>query len=273
MGQTLIVEVLYQLIVFQHAMRLALTNLTLLATLVSLAGCEFLGVDDSSLVNVFVAHAPTPEGDNPPELGQAEFAREFTNDEGWDIVLGEAYVTVSAIQLVQCNGNRQSVDLYWGACAEDFINTDDAVALGVGGVVTEPGPYCEAVVTYGRFTIDPESNHALPGNEDMEDNSVLLRGYAEKDGEIVDFSFITDKEFVAVVDLSEIDGGGPFRVAAQSPLPKDMTIVKPYNHFFDGVDFNDYDDDDVEDAVEDSLENSTRAIVGQDVMKGLEMMP
>lgn len=255
-------------------MRLALTNLTLLATLFAgLSGCDALGIDDSSLVNVFVAHAPTPEGDAPPDLGQAEYPREFDNDEGWSIVLGEAYVTVSGVRLVGCNGNEQAVDLYWGACAEDFINTDDAVALGIGGIVTAPGAYCEAIVTYGRFTIDEDSNHALPGNDDMENNSVLLRGYAEKNGEFVDFSFVTDEEFVAVVDLTRIDDGSAFRVAPQSPLPKDLTIVKPYNHFFDGVDFDNYDEDAVQDAVEDSLENFTLAVVGQDVMKGLEMVP
>lgn len=254
-------------------MRRALTNLTLLATLIGLGGCDVLGIDDASLVNVFVAHAPTAQGDAPPELGQAEYPREFVNDEGWAIVLGEAYVTVSGVRLVACNGNEQEVDLYWGACAEDFVNTDDAVALGIGGIVTAPGAYCEAIVTYGRFTIDEDSNHALPGNDDMENNSVLLGGYAEKDGEVVDFSFVTDEEFQARVDLTQIQDGGVFRVAPQSPLPKDLTIVKPYNHFFDGVDFNDFDDNVVEDAVQNSLEQYTLAIVGQDVMKGLMMMP
>ncbi len=248
---------------------LKLAALALTCFLPSLGACGLLDAfeDDGSLVNIFVSHHATPENGEFPNRGVVEAPRIFDNDMGWRITLTEAYVTVTGVQVVACSGKATGVDLYWGPCAEDFIDTEDTTVIGIGGVKVGSGNYCAANVAYGPFDFlsATESDH-LPENEFVDGKTVYLQGKAEKDGhDPVQFEWSTAKQIVVTLDTSTIEGGGPVKVEHDEAFPKDLTIGKPYDQFFTGIDFADYGDADLEAAVLSSLEQDTRVHFGAGV--------
>lgn len=250
-------------VVFPKFAALAITCL-----LPGLGACGLLDglEDDGSLVNIFVSHHATPENGEFPNRGIKEAPRIFDTDMGWHVTLTEAYVTVTGVQVVACSGSATGVDLYWGPCAEDFIDGEDATVIGIGGVKVNAGNYCATSVTYGPFNFASasESNH-LPDNEIVDGKTVYLRGKAEKDGNEVQFEWSTSKNLVVSLDASTIENGGPVVIEHDEAFPKDLTIGKPYDRFFSGIDFDNYTKADLEASVLSSLELDTRVHFGAGV--------
>lgn len=247
--------------------RATLTNATLAAAvLLAAPGCAFIDdlEDSGGIVDVFTAHHGTPADGVFPEQGEAGMARAFTTDSGWSVVLGEAYLTTAGVELAGCSGGIKRVDLFWGPSAESLVDIADAEPRGIGGVRTPADKFCQLRVTYGPYSFAAAetegAEYAPPSNELMEGQTILLRGYATKDGENVPFEYISDLELSVVRDISTLQNGRPLTVKTDQSFPAKIVLAKTYDRFFDGVDFLDYTDDDIEAAVIRALEGDSRVI-------------
>lgn len=231
----------------------------LVPTLVLASGCEFLDqlTQHTGIVDVFTTSHGTPDDEgNMPSHDGGQLV--FTNDMGWDVFVNEAYVTTSAVTLLACDGERFDIEMYWGAQAEDLGTTADAELAAAGGVRANSGTYCDLLVEYGPA--DEVDNPAAMGA------TVFLMGSAVMGDQHVDFTWRSDIELEAEVDISDIEGGQPFSISTEQHFSKKLTVSKTYNHFFDGVDFSqDFGQADIDDLVADSLRRGTVAFEGTDV--------
>ncbi len=228
----------------------------------TMTGCSFLDdlEDDGGNIDVFTAHhgTPTMEGEFPA-LGEPGMARRFHNDQGWEISLGEAYVTTAGVDLASCSGSLvKRVDLFWGPSAENVVDVAHTEPKGIGGVRTEPARFCQLQIRYGPYSFGEVNydgaDHAPPQNDSMEGQTVLLRGFATKDDVTVDFEFVTDMRLNVVRDISTVREGKPLQVERDQGFPVKIVLTKTYDRFFDGIDFADYSDDEIEAAVAAALE-------------------
>ncbi|PRQ07423.1 hypothetical protein [Enhygromyxa salina] len=231
----------------------------LASTLALTSGCELfdqLG-QRTGVVDVFTTSHSTPdEAGNVPSRNGDQLL--FANDMGWDVFVNEAYVTTSAVTLLGCDGERFAVEMYWGALAENVGTTADSEVAGVGGVRANSGTYCELLVEYGPA--DEVDNPAAMGA------TVYLTGSAVRGDEHIDFTWRTDVELDVQVDISEIEGGGPFSISKDQHFSKKLTVSKAYNHLFDGVDFSEaLEQADIDDLLADSLRQATVAFEGTNV--------
>ncbi len=248
-----------------------LRALALVCLTPTLGACALLESleDDGSLVNIFVSHHATPRDGDFPDYGFEQAPRIFDNDQGWTVTLAEAYVTVTGVQVQACSGRATNVDLYWGPCAEDFIGTQDTNVVGIGGVQVGAGNYCALNVLYGPFDFavaqGGDTAHELPDNDMVDGTTVYLRGKAEKGEESVQFEWSTQEQLVVALDISTLEAGGPVNIAHDEAFPKDLTIGKSYDRFFEGIDFANYSQADLRAAVISSLEFDTRAHFGAGV--------
>jgi hypothetical protein len=250
----------------------SLRTVAIATLLPGLGACGLLDSleDDGALVNMFVSHHATPSDGEFPNYGVEEAPRRFTNDQGWEITLAEAYVTVSAVQVMKCAGGATLIDLYWGPCAEDFIRVSDTNPVGIGGAQVPAANYCQIGVLFGPFDFvaaqTGDQTHDVPDNELVDGTSVYLRGQASKGEETVNFEWSTSKTLEVYLDISTIENGGPVVIKHDEDFPQDLTIGKPYDAFFEGIDFADYSDKDLEATVLSSLEFDTRAHFGAGVL-------
>jgi hypothetical protein len=248
-----------------------LSALPVVAIVSGLPACALLDSieDGGSLVNVFIAHHATPKDGEFPNYGTEGTRREFVNDQGWTVTLAEAYVTVAGVAVVGCSGSATEVDLYWGPCAEDFIDLEDAGPVGIGGVHVEPGNYCGMQVLHAPFDYEAAVmsglGHDLPDNEAVDGATVYLRGVANKGEESVDFEWATDSELVIQLDISTLAEGGPMKIQHDEDFPHELTVGKPYDTFFEGIDFADWGPAYFEAVVMSSLEQDSRAYLGAGV--------
>ncbi len=222
---------------------------TTTAMLALLTGCPALEQfeDGGATVFVFATHHATPEDGQFPGRGEEDMPRVFDNDVGWTVTLLEAYVTISSVTLITCNGGERDLNMFWGPCPEDFKDQDLAT-LTVAGNRVDDGNYCTLRVTYSAYqtpVIDDEADetrHETPTNEEVQGTTVYMRGGAQLgDGEFTQFTLTTDETVVVDLDLSEIEGGSPFNVAHREDFPKELLVSKTYDRFFDGVDFASFD--------------------------------
>ena len=227
----------------------------------------------STLLYVFSTHHATPEDGAFPERGLDEQPRIFDNDEGWTVTLVESYVTIERITLVSCGGAATGLNMFWGPCPED-LRVADLQVLTVAGNKVDPDDYCQLVVDYGHYRmpeIDPASTdtrHQVPENEAVDGTTVYLRGGASQNPEdpLVEFELRGTKTQSVALDLSTVDEGGPLRVDPEEAFPIELTISKTYDRFFDGIDFDAYDPDDLEDDLDGILEDETKVQLGKTVM-------
>lgn len=236
-----------------------------------LGGCDALQ-PGGALLYVFSTHHATPEDGGFPARGEDDQPRVFQTDEGWTVTLVESYITIEQVTIVSCSGNAYPLSMFWGPCPED-LRVEDLQTLTVAGRKVEPGDYCELVVDYGRYRmpeIEPgseDTRHEVPQNESVDGATVYLRGGAAMNAEDAPIEFElrgTQTQSVAL-DLSTIEDGSPLRIDHTEDFPKELTISKTYDRFFDGVDFAGFDEDDVEDELDEILEDETRVHVGQEV--------
>lgn len=234
------------------------------ALVFALSGCALIEAleEGGGLVNVFTAHHGTPGQDGFPDNGSVDEPRVFETDEGWTILLSEGYVTTAAVDLIRCDGHPEAVEMYWGPCAEDLIRDPDIDGRGMGGVNVDKGSYCTARVLFDAYNFDEELLEHQPPNMIMDGATAYFRGRAERGADVVDFEWADDFRQVIDLDLSTVDNGGPLYVEADAANPTQLTLGKAYDRFFDGIDFNNYSDEDIRESVRNGLRDHSRAFVG-----------
>lgn len=247
-------------------LRTALLGIALLG-----AGCDALQ-PGGALLYVFSTHHATPEDDGSfPDRGDDTQPRVFESDDGWNITLVQSYITISAVEIVDCGGRVRDLTMFWGPCPED-IRSKDLETLTVAGIELSEGDYCELHLHYGPYTtpvIDPnssETRHDIPADTDVDGATIFLEGGASRDGgDQIPFTFRSGKELEVVLDLSEVEDGSPFHVHHTEDFPKELTVSKTYDRFFDGIDFSQLDTPAVENGLDDTLHDQTRIQEGQSV--------
>jgi hypothetical protein len=240
-------------------------------------GCEL--DEGGALVHVFSTHHATPEDGLFPDRGDTDQPRVFETDLGWTITLVESYVTTTAISLIRCDGTAHDLNMFWGPCPED-LRGKDLERLTVAGLKASPGQYCGLEVVYGPYDLPSDDDdddddahqvrHATPKSEAMLGSSIYLRGAARMgpDDELIPFELRFADEASVLLDLSELDGEqSPMRVNQKENFPKELTVSKTYDRFFDGIDFENFDASELTERLGDVLVLETRVSKGSLVDK------
>lgn len=225
--------------------------------------------EGGATVFVFATHHATPENGSFPGRGEDAMPRVFDNDEGWTVTLLEAYVTISSVTLVACNGSERPLNMFWGPCPED-LKDQDLATLTVAGNRVGDGDYCSLRVTYAPYEtpiIDEsadETRHETPQNPSVLGSTVYMRGGAQLgDGEFTQFELSSSETIVVELDLSEIErDGSSFTVAHREDFPKELLVSKTYDRFFDAIDFSNFDPAMVEADMAAILAEETRVSLG-----------
>ncbi len=242
---------------------------TVCALLVATAvGCGIGGLftESTSTVKFFATHAGTPDDAGFPDYGDAGSTRVFMTDMGWEVALGEIYVTTGSIELVRCGKQEgTSIEMFWGTCPEDFVAANDRETLPLGAVTLDDGSFCGVDVVYSPY-VEDANDHVSPANPDVVGKTVLIVGVARRELadttlEEVPFEFTTDKTIVANVDISTLEAGGPVRLDREN-FARNLTVLKTYDQFFAGIDFSTATTADIEAAVLAGLELDTRVYDG-----------
>lgn len=243
--------------------RLPIVPALLASTLALSSGCELLEQfeDGGGIVDLFAGHHGTPRDGQFPEHPGDHF--EVTNDQGWTIVVVDAYVTTTAATLNRCDGETLATDFYWGSLCEDLIG-NDRQAQGIGAVMADAGKYCSATLSYGPLTEPDNGNHAT--DADVLGATAYLSGVAKKGDVSVPFEFQTFERLDVEVDLSAVENGGPLELDHDQMFNEQITFTKTYDRFFDGIDFSELDSYDIDALLLDTLEFETTAVRGTDIM-------
>lgn len=221
-------------------------------------------------VRLFATHAGTPSDDGFPDYGDSVTTRVFTNDTGWQLSLAEVYVTTAEVRLVECAAQSgDAIEMFWGACPEDFIGADDRDSLALGAVTISDGDYCRVDVTFGPYVPSEQSaDHLNPENSMIVGNTILIIGTARRgegtELEEVPFTIVSDEVVIAQANIAEIENGGPLRLEDEN-FPRDLTILKTYDSFFDGIDFSVATEEEIEAAVLAALEHDTVIYPGSEI--------
>jgi hypothetical protein len=248
-------------------------GLLLSALLVASSGCGLIDLfdgDSVATVRMFATHAGTPGDDGWPDYGDSITTRVFMNDMGWQLSLSETYITTAEVRLVPCAADvGTEIEMFWGACPEDFVSTDDRESVALGAVTIDDGEYCRVDVTFAPYLPAPASDeHINPENPMIENNTILIVGIARRgmgpDLEEVPFMVVSDKVVTARANISMIENGRPLTLEDEN-FPRDLTILKTYDTFFDGVDFATATPADIEAAVLAGLEQDTQIYPGSEV--------
>jgi hypothetical protein len=234
-----------------------------LCTLVTLAspGCG-LDWEGDATVRFFATHAGTPGVDGYPDYGDQETTRVFVTDMGWQIALHEVFITTADVQFVRCTESTGTpIEMFWGPCPESFVSTNDLESVPLGAVTVDDGTFCSIDVVFGPF-VPPSSGdeHIAVGNPMIEGNTLVVNGVARRgEGPMLEehpFSIVSDVEVVARLDTSTLEDDGPISLSKEN-FPRDLTVIKTYDRFFDGVDFSTATPADIEAAILHALEFET----------------
>lgn len=236
-----------------------------LCTLLAIAspGCG-LGLFGPTVATVrfFATHAGTLGVDGYPDYGDHETTRVFVSDMGWQIALSDVFVTTADIRLVRCGQETGTpIEMFWGPCPESFVSTNDLESVPLGAVTVDNGSYCHIDVVFGPFVAPTDGDeHIAVGNQMIQDNTLVVIGVARRgEGatlEEVPFEIVSDVEIVARLDTSALEADGPI-VLEEENFPRDLTIIKTYDRFFDGIDFASATPADIEAAILTALEFET----------------
>jgi hypothetical protein len=235
-----------------------------LCTLLAFAspGCDLELGKSVATVRFFATHAGTLGESGYPNYGDQETTRVFVTDMGWQVALSEVYVTTADIRLVPCEQpTGTSIEMFWGPCPESFVSTNDLESVPLGAVTVDDGDYCHVDVVFGPYVAPSGGDeHVALGNQMIEDKTMVVIGVARRgEGatlEEVPFQIVSDVEVIARLDTSEIEMGKPI-VLEDENFPRDLTIIKTYDRFFDGIDFATATPADIETAILDALELDT----------------
>jgi hypothetical protein len=239
--------------------------------LISIPGCDAALPNDESQFVVLAAHHATPVNGEFEAKAEDE-PRVFETDTGWTVTLIEPVVTTTGVILRDCYGGSAWLDMYWGSFPEDMTD-EDLETLTVAGMTVPPGEYCALHVDYSGYEPPPDDAtlreappcFPAPANEEIVGSSIFLRGSAERRGEMVQFQFRVTDGIRVSLDLSTLEDGGPLTVLSREAFVRAVTVSKSYDRFFDGVDFANFDQNDVEATLPAVLENETRVSLGDEV--------
>jgi hypothetical protein len=251
-----------------HRRTLLLSSSLLLAG----SGCALIDLFDGdpvSTVRLFATHAGTPGADGFPDYGDAITTRVFANDMGWLLSLSEVYVTTAEVRLVECSAQLgTAIEMFWGACPEDFVGTDDRHSLALGAVTIKDSQYCRVDVTFAPYFAADNNEHLNPINPMIEGNTIVITGVARRgegtELEEVPFQVVSDAIVTARANISQIENGRPLTLDNEN-FARDLTILKTYDTFFDGIDFATATAAEIEAAVLASLELDTVVYPGNKV--------
>lgn len=231
-----------------------------LGSLTALSGCEqlfgALGEDSSTVVNVFATHHATPTDGVVPDRGGDGEVRVFDNDEGWTVHLTEGFVTIQGVTLDRCDGMEMPVDLYFGSVPEN-LKRADLDLISVGGTEVGAAEFCGMTVHYGPYNAGADASPEGIEAETIDGKTVHLKGYSERGDEQIQFEVDVAEGLDVHIDLSQ-----PLRVTGDEAFPLELTLAKTYDRFFDGIDFEDVDELDLEAHVTAVLELETRIEAG-----------
>lgn len=230
-------------------------------------------LESTSTVKFFAAHAGVPTDTGFPDYGDAGSTRVFMTDLGWEIALGEAYVTTQDIRLIRCGKQEgTTIEMFWGTCPEDFVAAQDRETLPLGAITIEDGRFCAVEVVFGPYVDDGGTDeHIKPSNPEIVGNTVLIDGVARRDpgdGNLIEVPFTIRfaDEIVAEIDVSTLDAGQPFELANES-YARNLSVLKTYDRFFDGIDFESATQDELDAAVKAALELDLRIYDGATIVE------
>lgn|GEM_PF-961670 len=237
-------------------------SLALAAASLLSGGCDLLDVlspEGDTLITVFANHHATPEDGLVPDRGGDGELRVFENDEGWTVHLTSGVITTEGATLQRCDGQESAIELYFGAFAEDLRSADfDRRTLG--GAEVGASEYCGVTVHYGPFSAETDEVPTDMDAQTVDGHTIFITGYAERGEDRVPFELAVDGSADVFVDLADRPEGA-LRVSGDEPFPVEVTISKTYDRFFDGVDFTDFDQADLEANAFAILELETRVEV------------
>jgi hypothetical protein len=237
---------------------------------IGVPGCADLFGPSVATVRFFATHAGTLGVDGYPDYGDYETTRVFVTDMGWQIALSAVYVTTADVRLVGCaEPSGTPIEMFWGPCPESFVTTNDLESVPLGAVTVDDGSYCHIDVVFGPFVAPPGGDeHIAVGNQLIQDNTMVVIGVARRgEGatlEEVPFQIVSDAVVTARANIATIENGRPLTLQDEN-FARDLTILKTYDTFFDGVDFATAKPADIEAAVLSALEQDTRIYPGSEI--------
>ena len=187
-------------------------------------GCELsdiLGKTHNShvLVNVTTTHHASQVQGEPLTVATDGQLRVFDTDEGWSVTLSQAYVVTAGADLHRCDSTVETIDMYYGALAED-IKLHDYDELTLGASKVTPGDFCELAVHYGPY-VDGQPFNAVM-KEKVVDATFYLEGVAVRGAERVPFALRSTADITVNLDLSTIQGGNPMEVSGSEDFPVEV---------------------------------------------------
>ncbi len=240
-----------------------------LAAALGMGGCEaFDGYPVQTVINA--AHHGVRGADGKlPRYGEPKEARIFDNDLGWHITLSNGFVVTTAVKIERCDGEGTAMELPFGPLPEYFLDQD--INVTDFAILDLPaGEYCNLIVEYGRYQLavaEMASDEPFKVEDYMraEGTTLYLEGYAEKDGVTHNFGFRSDQTIIVNLALGELEEGGPWTIRGDEPGLRALTVVKTYDDFFKGVDFNTLDKPKFEAELPRRLAAQTRVVSGSSI--------
>lgn len=219
------------------------------AALTTGAGCGLFETEVT--VSLAISHHGTRGMDGQlPNYGEPDAARIFVNDKMWEVSLAEAIIVTTSAQIEACDGATFDFKLPYGPLPE-YQLWQDKDLIDFGSIDLPEGTYCKLRIEYGRYQAAaaasaPDTPYKVEGHADVEGMTVYLAGTAENvdpngDGKVVNWGLKTNGTAIAELDLSKIDGGGPFAIRGDEPGGRALTVAKTYDAFFKGLDFAAFD--------------------------------
>lgn len=238
------------------------------------AGCDALnGYPVETIVNG-AHHAARVEDGTLPNYGEDERPRIFTSDTGWIITLSDGFVVTTSARIETCDGEAVTLGLPFGPFPEYWIDQDINV-VDFALLDLEPAEYCTLIIEYGRYQSDvaamaSDQPFPIQDRARIEGATVFLAGYADKpDGKggmvTKNFGFRSDQTIRVDLDLRTLDDGKPWRIKGDEPNNRSLTVIKTYDEFFNGIDFESFDQAAVEAELPKRLAAQTRVISGTNV--------
>src|SRR5690606_7829909 len=154
--------------------------------LVGLTGCEAL-LNPTTAVSLAITHHGTRTAEGVlPDYGAPGLARIFVNDQGWEVVLSNAVIVMTAAQIESCTGETFDFELPYGPFPEHQLGQDKDLVDFASTDLPE-GSYCTLRLEYGRYQAAlAEQAFDVPfsvqGDAPVEGRTVYLSGTAQQDG-------------------------------------------------------------------------------------------
>jgi len=245
-----------------RTIRNTLLGVACLPLTMSAMACELLdALDPPAYVQVSAVHHGTPRDGVFPNQEIEDNGRLFQNDLGWTVYLYQAFISHNGVSLVSCDGEQHNLAMNRGPIP-DSIEIPDLEGNPVTMSSLPSGDYCKLRVSYGPWQLEGNGENWAPGVDAAAGATVYMTGFAIKNGKSTAFEIHVPLSLDVELDISEIDNGDPLALSGELGLAERVTLSKTYDRFFDGTDFNALDLGFIQDHVLATLEEDTRAFLG-----------